>query len=112
MHPYSAQKIGDKFVYTRIFEEWEDTDYKDQDDDEKLVINPEVAQLIAWIDEFEDSIPTMEEVQARYQEMFGKHIADNRSHRKDIERFWKDRLFNGTAASPTSSETYRNMAIT
>ncbi|KAJ4114702.1 hypothetical protein NW760_001625 [Fusarium oxysporum] len=97
MHRYSLQKVGDQYVYTRIFEEWEDSDYEDGGDDEELVINQEIAQLIAWIDEFEDSMPTMEEVQARYHELFGKHIADNSSHREDIERFWLHRLLNGTA---------------
>ncbi|RKK11692.1 hypothetical protein BFJ65_g13568 [Fusarium oxysporum f. sp. cepae] len=97
MHRYSLQKVGDQYVYTRIFEEWEDSDYEDGGDDEELVINQDIAQLIAWIDEFEDSMPTMEEVQARYHELFGKHIADNSSHREDIERFWLHRLLNGTA---------------
>ncbi|RKL02970.1 hypothetical protein BFJ68_g11759 [Fusarium oxysporum] len=97
MHRYSLQKVGDQYVYTRIFEEWEDSDFEDGGDDEELVINQDIAQLIAWIDEFEDSMPTMEEVQARYHELFGKHIADNSSHREDIERFWLHRLLNGTA---------------
>ncbi|KAM5521921.1 hypothetical protein FOXYSP1_15812 [Fusarium oxysporum f. sp. phaseoli] len=111
MHRYSLQKVGDQYVYTRIFEEWEDSDYQDGGDDEELVINQEIAQLIAWIDEFEDSMPTMEEVQARYHELFGKHIADNSSHRKDIERFWLHRLLNGTAMLIRPVELRREMVF-
>ncbi|QGI69858.1 hypothetical protein CEK26_002190 [Fusarium fujikuroi] len=95
MHRYSVQRVGDEYVYTRIFEEWEDSDYVD--DDEELVISQENAQLIAWIDGFEESMPTIEEVHARYHELVGKHIADDISSRNAIERFWLHRLMNGTA---------------
>ncbi|KAI1024202.1 hypothetical protein LB504_005574 [Fusarium proliferatum] len=95
MHRYSVQRVGDEYVYTRIFEEWEDSDYVD--DDEELVISQENAQLIAWIDGFEETLPTIEEVHARYYELVGKHIADDSSSRNYIERFWLHRLLNGTA---------------
>ncbi|KAF5536735.1 hypothetical protein FMEXI_10196 [Fusarium mexicanum] len=74
MHRYSVQKVGDEYVYTRVFEEWEDSDYEDGGKDEELVINHEIAQLTAWIDEFEESMPTMEEVHTRYHELVGKPI--------------------------------------
>ncbi|KAI7763920.1 hypothetical protein LZL87_006302 [Fusarium oxysporum] len=111
MHRYSLQRVGDQYVYTRIFEEWEDSDYKDLSDDDELVINQEIAQLIAWIGESEDSMPTMGEVQARYQELFGRHIEDNSSHRNDIQRFWLHRLLNGTAMLIRPVEFRREMAF-
>ncbi|KAF9776876.1 hypothetical protein IL306_004882 [Fusarium sp. DS 682] len=97
MHRYTVQKIGDEVHYVRIFEEWEDSDYDDQSEEPPKPINQEIAQLIAWIDDSEDPIPSLEEVHAKYQELFGKLLANNRSHRSDIERFWTDRLLNGTA---------------
>lgn len=109
MHRYSVQRVGDEYVYTRIFEEWEDSDYVD--DDEELVISQENAQLIAWIDGFEESMPTIEEVHARYHELVGKHIADDISSRNAIERFWLHRLMNGTVVGPKSSVTWLIRAI-
>ncbi|EWG56015.1 hypothetical protein FVEG_17734 [Fusarium verticillioides 7600] len=88
MHRYSLQKVGDEYVYTRIFEEWEDSDYEDGGDDEEFVINQEIAQLIAWIDQSEESLPIIEEVHARYHKPVGKHIAGNSSHRNEVQRFW------------------------
>ncbi|KAF5965948.1 hypothetical protein FBULB1_11955 [Fusarium bulbicola] len=97
MHRYSVQKVGEEYVYTRIFEEWEDSDYEDGGEDEELVIHHEIAQLIAWIDEFEESMPTMEEVHTRYHKLVGKPIVDDNSRRNTIERFWLHRLLNGTS---------------
>jgi hypothetical protein len=100
MHRYSLRKIGDEYVYTRIFEEWEDSDYEDGGDGEEFVNNQEIAQLIAWIDESEESLPTIEEVHARYHKLVGKHIADSSSHRKETQRFWLHKLLNGTEVGP------------
>ncbi|KAF5702477.1 hypothetical protein FMUND_13477 [Fusarium mundagurra] len=111
MHHYSLQKVGDEYVYTRIFEAWEDSDYENEGDDEELVINQEIAQLIAWIDDSEESMPSMEEVHARYHELVGKPIADDSSHTNDIQRFWLHRLLNGTVALIRPVELRREMAF-